>query len=184
MKLLIAGDQMSRIDPESQSAPAAVEELSVPAWVYPYRAGVIGGALGGIAMTVVAVLYGFGSGRGVWLPVNLIGATIVRDLQVAPPAQLSAFNPVALIVGLILHMALSIGLGFIFALLLPTFPGSPLLWAIIIGPLLWALASVLILPLLNPVMAQNVDHLSFFVAHVVYSIVLGLWIARTPKVRA
>jgi hypothetical protein len=52
----------------------------------------------------------------------------------------------------------------------------------IIGPLLWGLASVLILPLLNPVMAQNVDHLSFFVAHVVYSLALGGWIARTPKV--
>jgi hypothetical protein len=173
---------MSQTDPESPSAPAAAEELSVPAWVYPYRAGVIGGALGGIAMTAVAVLYGFSSGRGVWLPVNLIGATIVRELQIAPPEQLSAFNPIALIVGLTLHMALSIGLGFVFALLLPTFPGSPLLWAIIIGPLLWALASILILPLLNPVMAQNVDRLSFFVAHVVYSIVLGWWVARTPRI--
>src|SRR5512136_2915584 len=81
-------------------------------------------------------------------------------------------------------MALSIALGLIFALLLPTLPGSPLFWAIIIGPLLWGLASVLILPLLNPVMAQDVDHLSFFVAHVVYSLVLGWWIARTPKVHA
>jgi hypothetical protein len=175
---------MSQIDPELQSTPAAAEELSVPAWVYPYRAGIIGGFLGGVAMIAVAVIYGLSSGRGVWLPVNLIGATMVQELQIAPLEQLSAFNPIALIIGLTLHMALSIGLGFIFALVLPTFPGSPLLWAIIIGPLLWALASVLILPLLNPVMAQNVDHLSFFVAHVVYSIVLGLWIARTPKVRA
>ena len=175
---------MAQHQPESSTAVSPPEELSVPAWVYPYRAGIIGGAWGGVAMIVVAIIYGVTSGHGLWLPVNLIGATIVRSLQSAPLEQLSAFNPVVLIVGLTLHMALSIGLGLIFALLLPTFPGSPLLWAIIIGPLLWALASVLILPLLNPVMARNVDHLSFFVAHVVYSVVLGLWIARTPKIHA
>ena len=175
---------MPQTEPGPDRATVSVDELSVPAWVYPYRAGIIGGALGGVAMIVVALIYGLTSGQGVWLPVNLIGATIVRNLQIAPLDQLSSFNLVALIVGLTLHMGLSIGLGLIFALLLPTFPGPPLLWAIIIGPLLWTLASVLILPLLNPVMAQNVDHLSFFVAHVVYSIVLGLWIARTPKVRA
>ena len=175
---------MPQTKPGPDRATVSVDELSVPAWVYPYRAGITGGALGGVAMIVVALIYGIASGQGVWLPVNLIGATIVRNLQIASPEQLASFNLVALIVGLTLHMGLSIGLGLIFALLLPTFPGSPLLWAIIIGPLLWALASVLILPLLNPVMAQYVDHLSFFVAHVVYSIVLGLWIARTPKVRA
>ena len=175
---------MSQPKPGSERATASAEELSVPAWVYPYRAGIVGGFLGGLAMVAVAVIYGLTSGQGLWLPVNLIGATIVRDLQIATPEQLAAFNPTALLVGLTLHMALSIGLGLIFALILPTFPGSPLLWAIIIGPLLWSLASVLILPLVNPVMAEHVDHLSFFIAHVVYSIVLGLWIARTPRVRA
>ena len=175
---------MSQVGPRLPHASNQAEELTVPAWVYPYRAGIVGGAWGGLAMIAVAVIYGISSGQGVWLPVNLIGATLVRDLQIAPLEQLAAFRVDALMVGLTLHMALSIGLGLIFALLLPTLPGSPLFWAIIIGPLLWALASVLILPLLNPVMAQSVDHLSFFIAHVVYSLVLGWWIARTPKVHA
>src|SRR5512143_3911434 len=175
---------MSHVGPEVQHAPTQAEELSVPAWVYPYRAGIVGGAWGGLAMIAVAIIYGISSGEGIWLPVNLIGATLVRSLQAGSLEQLAAFNAVALIVGLTLHMVLSIGLGLIFALLLPTFPGSPLLWAIIIGPLLWGLASVLILPLLDPVITQYVDHLTFFVAHVVYSLVLGWWIARTPKVHA
>jgi hypothetical protein len=169
---------------ESAHAAAVVDETSVPAWVYPYRAGLIGGAWGGLAMIVVAVIYGVSSGRGIWLPVNLIGATLVRDLQSATLDQLSGFNAVALIVGLTLHMVLAVGIGLLFALLLPTLPGSPLLWAIVVGPLLWALASVLILPLLNPVMAEYVNHTSFFVAHVVYSLILGWWVARTPKIRA
>jgi hypothetical protein len=161
-----------------------IEETSVPAWVYPYRAGLIGGAWGGIAMIVVALIYGVSSGQGIWLPVNLIGATVVRSLQVASLEQLQTFNAITLLVGLTLHLVLSISIGLIFALLLPTLPGSPLLWAVIIGPLLWALVSVLILPLLNPVMAQYVEHTSFFVAHVAYSLVLGWWVARTPKIRA
>jgi hypothetical protein len=33
-------------------------------------------------------------------------------------------------------------------------------------------------------MAQHVDRGSFFIAHVVYGLVLGGWIARTPKIRA
>ena len=149
MKSLNAGDQMSQVGSELQHAPTQAEELSVPAWVYPYRAGIIGGAWGGLAMIAVAAIYGISSGQGVWLPVNLIGATLVRDLQSASLEQLAAFRADALIVGLTLHMALSIGLGLIFALLLPTLPGSPLFWAIIIGPLLWGLASVLILPSLE-----------------------------------
>ncbi len=168
----------------STKATAAPEETSVPAWVYPYRAGVIGGGLGGLAMIGVAAIYGLISGVGLWLPVNLIGATVVRDLQDASLPQLTAFHGAALVAGLALHMSLAIFLGLIFALLLPTFPGSPVLWSLLISPLLWALAAVLILPLLNPVMAQHVEHTSFFVAHVVYGLVLGWWIARTPKVRA
>ena len=169
---------------EPNSSTVLSQELSWPAMVYPYKAGLIGGALGGLLMIVVAIFYGLVSGHGVWLPVNLIGATIMRDLQTASFEQLTQFNASAFIAGLILHGALAVGLGFIFALLLPTFPGRPLLWAITIGPLLWAMASMLILPLLDPVMHQYVDWSSFFVAHLLYGGMLGWWIGRTPKVKA
>jgi hypothetical protein len=72
---------MSQVKPDSPQVAAERAERSVPEWVYPYRAGVVGGALGGLAMVGVALVYGLWSGHGVWLPVNLIGATIVRDLQ-------------------------------------------------------------------------------------------------------
>jgi hypothetical protein len=41
----------------------AAEELTFPAWVYPYRAGIIGGFLGGVAMIAEAVIYGCNSGQ-------------------------------------------------------------------------------------------------------------------------
>jgi hypothetical protein len=151
--------------------------------VYPYRVGLTGGALGGAAMVVVALAYGIVNGN-VWLPVNLIGATLVRDLQTAPIETLSQFNLPAFLAGLLLHGLISVGLGWVFAVLLPTMPGPPLVWSLTVGPLLWGLASLIILPVINPVMEQLVDRPSFFVAHLVYGLVLGWWIARTPKIRA
>lgn len=173
---------MSQVEGESSGVVEDQVEPSVPAFVYPYKVGLIGGALGGLAMVVVALIYGLLSGRGVWLPVNLIGATLVRDLQGAPLETLSQFNAAALIVGLLLHAALSVGLGFVFALLLPTMPGPPLIWSLTVGPLLWSIASLLALPAINPVMFEYVDEFSFLIAHVVYGFVLGEWIAHQKKI--
>lgn len=173
---------MSQVKPDSPRVAAERAERSVPEWVYPYRAGVVGGALGGLVMVAVALAYGIWSGRGVWLPVNLIGATIVRNLQSASIDTLSQFNLAALIAGLVLHFTLSIGLGFVFALLLPTFPGPPIIWSLTVGPLLWAIASLLALPIINPIMAENVEVSSFFIAHLAYGLVLGWYVRRQPKI--
>jgi len=173
---------MSQVKPDSQPVEVEHAERSVPEWVYPYRAGVIGGALGGLAMVAVALAYGIWSGYGVWLPVNLIGATVVRDLQGASIETLSQFNLAALIAGLVLHFTLAVGLGFVFALLLPTLPGPPIIWSLTVGPLLWSIASLLALPIINPIMAQNVEVSSFFIAHLAYGLVLGTYVSRQPKI--
>ena len=174
---------MSHLESESSRPGQTQMQRSVPAMVYPYKAGLIGGALAGVAMVAVAVIYGFLSGS-VWLPVNLIGAAVVRDLQGASLETLSQFDFAALIAGLTLHAILSVGLGFVFALLLPTMPGPPIVWSLTVGPLLWAVASLITLPLINPVMEQYVDRPSFLVALLVYGVVLGWWFARTPKIPA
>ena len=46
----------------------------------------------------------------------------------------------------------------------------------------WVLASLLTLPLIDPVMNQYVDRPSFFAAHIVYGLILGLWFTRAHKV--
>lgn len=132
-------------------------------------------------MIGVALAYGWQHGS-LWLPVNLIGATLVRNLQTASLAELSQFNLAALLAGLGLHLIMSVGLGFVFALLLPTLPGPVLLWSLTIGPALWVLASLLTLPLIDPVMNQYVDRPSFFAAHFAYGLILGLWFTRARKV--
>ena len=158
--------------------------LSIPSHVYPLRAGFIGGALGGIAMALAAATYGALWRGSPWLPVNVVAATFLRDLQSASPEQLAQFNLNALIIGGVMHAALSVGLGVLFVLLLPTLPGTPVFWAITIGPLLWVVATVITLPLINPLGERIIDWPSFIVAHLAYGLVLGFHVVRTPKVRA
>ena len=160
------------------------QERSVPAEVYTVRAGAIGGLLGGIAMGLVALAYGAFWRGSPWLPVNVIAATVLRDLQSANLDQLAQFNATALAVGLVLHFVLAIALGILFALLLPTLPGSPVFWAIIVGPLLWMIATVITLPLVNPLGAHVIDWPSFVGAHLAYGLVMGLYVVRTEKVPA
>ncbi len=158
--------------------------VRVPAMVYPYRAGVYGGLLGGLAMVPVALIYGLLSGRGIWYPINLVAATVIRSWQQASPTQVAQFSLEGLVVGLAIHILMSAGLGLLFAVLLPTLPGQPLYWAFLVGPILWSGAVYAGLPLLNPMMARYIDLPSFAAANIFYSLVLGIWVARTPKVPA
>ena len=161
-----------------------IKIIRVPSHVYPYSIGLSGGLLGGLAMVPVAVAYGFISGRGAWYPVNLIAATLIRAWQRSSVDQLIVFSLAGLVVGLSIHLLMSAGLGLTFAIMLPTLPGSPLFWAFVVGPVLWAGAIFAGLPIFNPVMAAHVDWLSFAFANVMYSLVLGLWVARSPKIPA
>ncbi len=156
--------------------------VRVPAIIYPYSAGIKGGLLGGLAMVPIALAYGVVSGRGIWYPVNLIAATFLPAWQHASAAQLAQFQPDGLVIGLTTHLVMSVLLGLIFAVMLPALPLSPLFWAFVIGPLLWGGAVFAGLPLLNPIMAQFIDLPSFALANILYSLVLGLWMARTPKI--
>lgn len=154
-----------------------------PEWVYPYSAGVMGGLIGGMGVALVGAGYGLISGVGLWLPVNLVAAAVLRQLQLQSLGEIARFNPLALGTGLILHAGISIALGAMFSFLLPALPGRPLFWGPVIGPLLWVGASVAALPVINPVMSANLEIVSFAIANALYGLLLGWWIDRTPMVR-
>lgn len=156
----------------------------VPARVYPYTAGIVGGLLGGLVMAIPAAAYGLVSGYELWLPFNLAAGVFMTNLQSITPRQPVVFDPFAFGVGLSIHLTLAMLLGLLFTMLLPTLPGRPVLWSLVIGPLLWSAVMLVVLPSFNPVMAQWLDWPSFVVANLAYALVLGLWIAATPKVSA
>ncbi len=173
---------MKQGDIKNEIDPIGVRAARVPEQVYPYTAGLVGGLLGGLAMIPVALAYGAISGTGPWYPVNMIAATVIRAWQNASISQLERFNFGGLVFGLLIHLIVASVLGLVFGILLPTLPRSPLFWAFIVGPVLWATALYVALPLINPVMAHYVDLASFAIANIVYSLVLGIWVERTPKI--
>src|SRR5512142_416707 len=116
------------------SASGGAGTVPIPAVIYPYIAGIQGGLLGGLAMIPVALIFGLISGDGIWYPVNLIAATFIRSWQHATESQLSQFSIDGLLVGLATHLAMSVLLGFIFAVMMPALPRTPLFWAFVIAP--------------------------------------------------
>lgn len=157
---------------------------SIPATIYPYAAGIRGGLLGGLAMIPVALAYGLISSHGVFYPVNLIAATLIPAWQRATQAQLELPSLGGLLLGLGIHLLMSVLLGFLFAVMLPALPRSPIFWAFVVGPCLWGGAVFAGLPLLNPVMARLIDLPSFALANILYSLVLGLTVTHAPKILA
>jgi vacuolar-type H+-ATPase subunit I/STV1 len=162
----------NQISQAEVGVPVASENL------YSLRDGLVAGAVAGLAMTLTMAIWGAITGNGIWYPVNLIAATVLTDLQTAPTEQLQNFIPMAAVVGSIIHMVISLALGLIFNLLLPTLPSNPIIWALIIGPVLWIAAEYAILPVLNQRLAQEVAPQTFIISHIVYSLVLGLMIIR------
>lgn len=168
--------------PEPIPTLAPAQEVVWPEWVYPYPAGIIGGLLGGAAIAVVGVIYGLISGIGPWLPINLVAATVLRNLQFQPLEALKNFDLLALIVGAVIHILMSVTLGLMFSFILPALPGRPLYWGPVIGPLLWVAATIAALPIINPIMAAHVEWVSFGIGNILYGLALGWWIDRTPMI--
>src|SRR5205823_2637941 len=93
----------------------------------PVRAGLLGGAVGGLLMAVPAVLWGLASGRGVWYPVNLLAGMVLPGMGELAPETLNEFRGEWLAAGLAIHAALSLGFGVLYGVLLPRLrpiPGS------------------------------------------------------------
>ncbi len=160
------------------------QEIRIPAYVYPYTAGIVGGLLGGIGMALVGFFYGLISGHGPWYPVNLVAAAVIPGMGTMSVQGLEQFSALAGFVGLAIHLVVATGVGLLFALLLPTLPGRPDIWAILVGPLLWFSSTLILLPSINPQMSRLLDWPSFAIANIVYGVVMGTWVTHTPRVHA
>ncbi len=172
-------NKSTRIGPDELN-----KELRIPAYVYPYTAGIVGGLLGGIGMALVGLFYGLISGHGPWYPVNLVAAAVIPGMGTMTVQGLQQFSALALFVGLVIHLLVAAGVGLLFALLLPTLPGRADVWAILIGPILWFSSTLILLPSINPQMSRLLDWPSFAIANIVYGMVMGTWVTHTPRVHA
>ena len=156
--------------------------VRVPVAMRPYSAGIRAGLAGAVAMAAVAILFGVLVRKSPWYPINLLAAVGLPSLAAADLDQLRAFNGVALALGTVVHLVLSALVGLLYAVILPTLPRYPVLWAGFVAPALWTALVWSMLGLINPVLNQRIDWPWFIASQVAFGLVTGWLIARAEPV--
>jgi hypothetical protein len=148
------------------------------------KAGLIGGAAGGLLMPVPAVLWSVASGHGIWYPVNLLAAMAMRyDVQ-PTAAQLQQYHADWFVAALMIHAILSLSFGLAFAIVLPRMPAipGPIAWGALLMPLLWTAMSYGMMGVVNPVLQERVNWPWFVASQFVFGISAAIVILRSEEV--
>jgi hypothetical protein len=159
----------------------------IPLEVYPISSGIKGGLAGGVAMAVLAVLYGVVKYGSIWYPINLLASIVnaqslkMTTEQVA--AFLSAFHPGLLLVAALIHVTASVLVGILYGAMLPMFPRRPILLGGFIAPIMWSGLLYFSLGIINPLLDQRIDWLWFVITQFGFGIVAGLVVVRQERVR-
>ncbi len=162
--------------------------LRLPEKIHPYSAGVRGGLVGAVLMGIPALLYGFFYQGSIWYPANLLAGMVIPGLIPAdlPHAEeliyLREFHFLPLFLATVMHLLISMGLGLIYGVMLPTLPGSPLIWGGIVLPLLWTGGSYAFMGVINPVLGQFVSWPYFIASQFVFGIACAVVVTRSEKV--
>jgi hypothetical protein len=136
--------------------------------------GIIGGLIGSVLMGMVAMIlfpvFGIGS---FWQPMNLIAAVFNQNWGTDPGFGIDS------IIGLTVHMMIAAILGLMFAWGIRTRASGAALvgWAIAWGLVVWVVAHFIVLPLIDPVMGRLFPVWLFALAHAMYGLGLGWYIA-------
>jgi hypothetical protein len=171
--------------------PAAVEHLTigeaghrvrVPVEVQPYSAGIIGGLVGGVAMAVVALLYGLLAQGSLWYPINLLAGIAIPGMAHLSGEELRAFSLSALIIATLAHGVISLLTGLLYAVILPMLPRRHMLWGGVVAPLLWTGLIWAVLGVVNPALDRRIEWPWFIASQIAFGLVAGLVISRAVPV--
>jgi len=155
----------------------------LPLETYPVTAGIKGGLAGGVAMAVLACLYGFLKQGSIWYPINLLAATGYAHSLAIGTASLDAFHLGSFSLALLIHLMTSLLVGLLYGAMLPMFPRRPILLGGIIAPILWTGILHSILGLINPLLDARIDWSWFIASQFAFGIVAGLVVARQQRLR-
>lgn len=165
---------------------ATVEDLQrawLPVETYPVSAGIKGGLAGGVAMALLAMLYGVLSRHGIWYPINLLSAGFFPAMGTASTAQLEAFQLAPFVIACGIHLVTSLVVGLLYGAMLPMLSRRPILLGGVIAPLLWSGMLHAILGLINPVLDARVEWGWFVLSQVGFGLVAGFFVSRQQRIR-
>jgi hypothetical protein len=172
----------SRRGVEHLAAGAGGHRVRIPAEIHPYSAGIRGGAIGAIAMAIVAVGYGLVAQRSLWYVVNLLAAGVVPSLRSAELDRLRAYSASGLLAGVIMHAALSLLVGLLYAVVLPMFPRRAGLWSGLVTPIVWSGLVYATLDVVNPTLNGLIDWRWFVASQVAFGLTCGFVVARSERI--
>lgn|SRR5262245_48746967 len=164
-------------------AGVASHRVRIPAKYHPYSSGIKGGLAGGVAMAIVACLYGLIAHGSIWYPVNLLAAIAIPSMAKADLAQLKAFDSTAFILGLITHAAFSCLVGLLFAVLLPMLPSRrAAFWGSFFSPIFWSGLLWATLSLIDPTLNARIDWVWFVASQIAFGMVTGYIVHHSKMV--
>ena len=173
------------------ASPSTVEHLQlgeaghrvrVPVEVQPYSAGLTGGIIGGLAMAVVALIYGLVTQDSLWYPINLLAGVAIPGMEHLRVEQLRAFSLSALSIAVLAHGVISLLTGLLYAVLLPMLPRRHMPWGGIIAPLLWTGLIWAVLGVVNPALNARVDWAWFIASQMAFGLTAGFVVARAHPI--
>jgi len=163
------------------AAAEAPHRARLPLEIYPISAGIKGGLAGGVAMAVLAMLYGVISHGSIWYPINLLGAVVYERIQVST-SQVEAFHIELLLVATALHLTTSVLVGLLYGALLPMLPRRPILLGGILAPLVWTGLLYNVLDIVDPILNQRIHWGWFLASQVGFGVVAGLVVLRQVRI--
>jgi hypothetical protein len=149
---------------------------------YPVSAGMNGGLAGGVAMAVLACVYGLVKAGSIWYPINLLAATVYAESLKLGPAQLNSFHAGSLAIALVLHGIGSILVGLLYGATLPMFSRRPIVLGGLIAPVLWSGLLYSLMELLNPLLASRINWFWFLGSQIAFGVVAGIVVVRQARV--
>jgi hypothetical protein len=174
--------------------PGAVEQLHpgmpgnrfrLPLKVHPISAGVKGGLAGGLVMPLPAFAWALLAGHSIWFPVNLLAGTLLPGVGGMNVTELERFSATLLLIGVVIHAAMSLVVGLLYGVLLPTLPNR-VVWQLVCGgavvPLLWTGLCYGLMGVANPPLRTHVDWAWFAASQFVFGLAAAVVVVRTEQV--
>ncbi|MGO9060502.1 MAG: hypothetical protein ACLQU2_24420 [Candidatus Binataceae bacterium] len=155
----------------------------LPLEIYPYSAGIKGGIAGGFVMALLAAIQGLLLHGSPWYTINILAATAMPNMANLNAAALSAFDPHAFIMAVIIHGIVSVLVGLLYGVLLPMLPRNPVFLGGVVAPLLWTGLLYSSLKVINPLLDARIEWRWFILCQIAFGLTAGFVVAHSERIR-